>query len=198
MHELVVVVDPGALAELVDRLHGHRMEMEGVDQQPVTSSSGPGSWTSRSSQKNCAAARAWSMACWVASMAVAVLGEGPLHGAILNAVPSQAVDGPGFVPTPLGRGPWFCSRPRALSGLPLPIVRPSEVLSPSGVLQAGPIPSRQVGRTFIGALEKGHQHGVRVLRQSDGLVGKYELAQALVVVGSPGLIGHASKPSGSG
>ena len=34
MYEVVVVIYPGALAESLDRLHRHRVEVEGVDQQP--------------------------------------------------------------------------------------------------------------------------------------------------------------------
>jgi len=34
VHEVVVVVDAGALAEPLDRLDRHRVEVEGVDQQP--------------------------------------------------------------------------------------------------------------------------------------------------------------------
>ena len=34
VHEVVVVVDAGALAELLDRLDRHRVKVEGVAQQP--------------------------------------------------------------------------------------------------------------------------------------------------------------------
>ena len=39
--EVVVVVDPGPLAELVGRLHGHGVEVERVDQQPLDVVVGP-------------------------------------------------------------------------------------------------------------------------------------------------------------
>ena len=79
MDELVVVVDSGPLAELVGRLDGYGWKWNVLTNMPVTSSSGPGSWMSRSNQKNAPPASACSIPYLSGVAEASVLSQRSLH-----------------------------------------------------------------------------------------------------------------------
>ena len=90
--EVVVVVDAGPLAELVGRLHGHRVEVEGVDQQPRDVVVGPRVVDVEIEPEERASGRCLFDPLPGGVGGLAVLGEGALHG--IDALTAQEVDAP--------------------------------------------------------------------------------------------------------